>query len=156
MNAPDLIWLIVGVRARRRASFTIGLHASNLEAPNARYVSVLSRFSLSQKYTVRKDTRSQGIDQWYALEFLQNVGERNGYTRERVTAEHSNNRNWARGSISSVTFTKRRIDALYSKGRQKGRMPIAKCAPTIEMGILHIKRLMKTERNYSTSQKQLG
>lgn len=42
-----LIWLIVGVSARRRASRAMGVHASNRDAPKARYVSILSRLSYS-------------------------------------------------------------------------------------------------------------
>jgi hypothetical protein len=41
-----LIWFTLGVRATLRASVAIGLHASNREAPNARYVSTLSLLSL--------------------------------------------------------------------------------------------------------------
>jgi hypothetical protein len=40
---------MVGVRASRRASTAMGLHASALEAPNAKYISTLSPFSLSVK-----------------------------------------------------------------------------------------------------------
>lgn len=61
MKETHLIWFMVGVRAKRRASFTIGLHASSLEAPNARYVSVLSRFSLERKPKLRDADESEGI-----------------------------------------------------------------------------------------------
>lgn len=40
------IWLIVGSNASRRPSMATGRHASNREAPKARYVSILSLFSL--------------------------------------------------------------------------------------------------------------
>jgi hypothetical protein len=43
-----LIELITGVSAVRSAPFTMGLQASRLEAPKARYISTLSRFSLGQ------------------------------------------------------------------------------------------------------------
>ena len=41
-----LIWLMVGVSASRSAVVARGRQASKREAPNARYVSILSEFSL--------------------------------------------------------------------------------------------------------------
>ena len=46
MSPMTLIWFTVGVRATLSASVAIGLHASNREAPSARYVSTLSLLSL--------------------------------------------------------------------------------------------------------------
>lgn len=46
MSPMTLIWFTVGVRAILSASSAIGLHASNREAPSARYVSTLSLLSL--------------------------------------------------------------------------------------------------------------
>ena len=43
-----LIWLMVGIRARRRDSIASGRQASKRDAPNASSVSVLSWFSLQQ------------------------------------------------------------------------------------------------------------
>lgn len=50
-----LIALIIGIRARRRPSMAMGLHASNLVAPKARYISTLSRFSLNRQIRQRDD-----------------------------------------------------------------------------------------------------
>lgn len=46
ISPMTLIWFTLGVRATLRASVAIGLHASNREAPNTRYVSTLSLLSL--------------------------------------------------------------------------------------------------------------
>jgi hypothetical protein len=46
MSPMTLIWFTVGMRAILRASVAMGLHASNREAPSARYVSTLSLLSL--------------------------------------------------------------------------------------------------------------
>jgi hypothetical protein len=47
-QAVYLIWLTVGISARRSASTASGRQASKRDAPNARSVSVLSWFSLRQ------------------------------------------------------------------------------------------------------------
>jgi len=51
-----LIWLMVGVRARRKDSIASGRQASKRDAPSASSVSVLSWFSL--QYSVESTTRS--------------------------------------------------------------------------------------------------
>ena len=56
-----LIWLMVGVRARRKDSIASGRQASKRDAPNASSVSVLSRFSL--QYFVESTTRSVVVDE---------------------------------------------------------------------------------------------
>jgi hypothetical protein len=53
-----LIWLIVGIRARRRDSIASGRQASKRDAPKASSVSVLSWFSL--QYSVESTTCSLG------------------------------------------------------------------------------------------------
>ena len=53
-----LIWLMLGVRARRSASRAMGLHASKREAPNARYISTLSLLSL---YVENKPSNQCGV-----------------------------------------------------------------------------------------------
>ena len=68
----DLIWLMLGVRASRRASRAMGLHASKREAPKARYISTLSLLSL--------DTTGQRVGQhdsaWRCiLDLLEDVGD---------------------------------------------------------------------------------
>lgn len=57
MSPMTLIWFTVGVRATLSASVVIGLHASNREAPSARYVSTLSLLSLHINDGVYASTR---------------------------------------------------------------------------------------------------
>jgi hypothetical protein len=64
LKAPEevlqhLIWLTTGVRAVLRASFAIGLHPSILEAPNARNISVLSRFSLGSVMDIAQENTEE-------------------------------------------------------------------------------------------------
>lgn len=96
----DLIWLTTGVSARRRASFAIGFTASNLDAPNARYVSVLSRFSLQYRiYMVRKNESRymrQGplkiLLRRHILELFQDVADSDDYTGNGRSTEHTDDR----------------------------------------------------------------
>ena len=69
-TAMHLIWLMLGVRARRRASRAIGLQASKREAPKARYISTLSLLSLN--------TTGQRVGQhdsawWYILDLFEDI-----------------------------------------------------------------------------------
>ena len=69
----DLIWLMLGVRARRRASRAMGLHASKREAPKARYISTLSLLSLD---TTGQRVGWHGSAWGHILDFLEDI--RNG------------------------------------------------------------------------------
>lgn len=89
-----LIWLIVGVSASRRASLAMGIIASSLDAPNARYVSVLSRFSLSSFIVNSAQiARVWRKEQGYVLELFQDVGDGDGDAGKCCAAEHANDRN---------------------------------------------------------------
>jgi hypothetical protein len=58
-----LIWLIVGVNANRKASAIIGRDTSLREAPKARYISILSRFSLNIKRKIGTRKALQLVEQ---------------------------------------------------------------------------------------------
>ena len=101
-GSTDLIWLIVGVSASLNADFAMGLQASNRDAPKARYVSVLSRFSLYTHQNVSTHTRTgmEGPVTSHVLELLEHIGERDYKVGNGASTKHSDDRNCMTAKIA--------------------------------------------------------
>lgn len=95
----DLMLLIGGVKATLRACMTIGRHASVRDAPNARYISVLSLFSL---YKMRQNINVIIKNLLYHIhQFFENVADGHDNARYSGATEHPHDWDYVLLSVAS-------------------------------------------------------
>ena len=90
---------MTGISESRNASTASGRHASKRDAPNARYVSVLSRFSLGKRSALRWCEEETD-----ALEFLKQITQRHRDTRNSVPTQHAYDGNLQQNRFSYDVF----------------------------------------------------
>lgn len=132
-TVADLMLLIGGVKATLSACMTMGRQASVRDAPNARYISVLSLFSL---YNADQDTARHLLFLWNHLhKFSENKTDGHNDARYGGAAEHPHDWNYTMLSVTSGGELINEI-ILYWIGVQNGSTDMANLAPRIDIGIV--------------------